>query len=140
MRRAVPSMAESALPSTQPPQTADAGADFDVSIEDVDMNPKEEEEEEQQPTSAAVDNAGAGGNPTGSEAREGEPTAAGSNQTTTIPGALPASMDPMAAATAPPSKKETSLREFLSKMDEYAPIVRPILTYALYIYIVVGYL
>lgn len=27
------------------------------------------------------------------------------------------------APAAPPSKKETSLREFLSKMDDYAPIV-----------------
>lgn len=38
------------------------------------------------------------------------------------PGVIPADMDPLAAA-APPSKKETSLREFLGKMDEYAPIV-----------------
>lgn len=34
-----------------------------------------------------------------------------------------ASVDALAAAAAP-SKKETSLREFLGKMDEYAPIVR----------------
>lgn len=27
------------------------------------------------------------------------------------------------AAAPPPTKKETSLREFLGKMDEYAPIV-----------------
>ena len=33
-------------------------------------------------------------------------------------------VDPIAAAPTP-SKKETSLREFLSKMDDYAPIVRP---------------
>lgn len=32
------------------------------------------------------------------------------------------SVDAFAAAAAP-SKKETSLREFLGKMDEYAPIV-----------------
>lgn len=38
-------------------------------------------------------------------------------------GGLPSSLDPLAAAP-PPSKKETSLREFLGKMDEYAPIVR----------------
>lgn len=36
---------------------------------------------------------------------------------------LPTDVDPMAAAP-PPSKKETSLREFLGKMDDYAPIVR----------------
>lgn len=35
---------------------------------------------------------------------------------------IPADVDPMAAAP-PPSKKETSLREFLGKMDDYAPIV-----------------
>lgn len=38
---------------------------------------------------------------------------------------LPTDDDPL--ATAPqPSKKETSLREFLGKMDDYAPIVRDI--------------
>ena len=42
------------------------------------------------------------------------------------PGVIPADVDPLAAA-APPSKKETSLREFLGKMDEYAPIVRKLL-------------
>lgn len=36
--------------------------------------------------------------------------------------ALAAEVDPIAAAP-PPTKKETSLREFLGKMDEYAPIV-----------------
>lgn len=36
---------------------------------------------------------------------------------------LPTDDDPMAAAPQP-SKKETSLREFLGKMDDYAPIVR----------------
>lgn len=35
---------------------------------------------------------------------------------------LPTDVDQMAAAP-PPSKKETSLREFLGKMDDYAPIV-----------------
>ena len=39
--------------------------------------------------------------------------------------AVPTSVDALAAAAAP-SKKETSLREFLGKMDEYAPIVRPL--------------
>lgn len=38
---------------------------------------------------------------------------------------LPTDVDPMAAAP-PPSKKETSLREFLGKMDDYAPIVSDI--------------
>lgn len=37
--------------------------------------------------------------------------------------AVPTSVDALAAAAAP-SKKETSLKEFLGKMDEYAPIVR----------------
>lgn len=35
----------------------------------------------------------------------------------------PTSVDALAAAAAP-AKKETSLREFMGKMDEYAPIVR----------------
>ncbi|RMJ23883.1 hypothetical protein PHISP_05253 [Aspergillus sp. HF37] len=34
-----------------------------------------------------------------------------------------ASVDALAAAAATPSKKETSLREFLGKMDDYAPII-----------------
>jgi hypothetical protein len=36
---------------------------------------------------------------------------------------IPTDVDPLAAAPTP-SKKETSLREFLGKMDDYAPIVR----------------
>lgn len=36
-----------------------------------------------------------------------------------------ASVDALVAAAATPSKKETSLREFLGKMDDYAPIVLP---------------
>lgn len=32
-------------------------------------------------------------------------------------------IDQLAAAPPPTTKKETSLREFLGKMDEYAPIV-----------------
>lgn len=43
-------------------------------------------------------------------------TAQGANADDTV--------DPIAAAPQP-SKKETSLREFLSKMDDYAPIVCP---------------
>lgn len=35
---------------------------------------------------------------------------------------IPTDVDPMAPAPTP-SKKETSLREFLGKMDDYAPIV-----------------
>lgn len=52
----------------------------------------------------------------------GDNTAAGTAPENSVPGVIPADMDPLAAA-APPSKKETSLREFLGKMDEYAPIV-----------------
>lgn len=39
----------------------------------------------------------------------------------------PTDVDPMAAAPTP-SKKETSLREFLGKMDDYAPIVGRLLS------------
>lgn len=39
--------------------------------------------------------------------------------------ALAPEVEPLAAAPPPPTKKETSLREFLGKMDEYAPIVCP---------------
>lgn len=46
-----------------------------------------------------------------------EQTAAGEN-----PDEGAGAIDPIAAAPTP-SKKETSLREFLGKMDDYAPIV-----------------
>lgn len=62
-------------------------------------------------SSAAAANGGVGGGG-GSQA-----------QTEAAPG-IPADVDPLAAAAAAPtSKKETSLREFLGKMDDYAPIV-----------------
>lgn len=44
------------------------------------------------------------------------------DQTTLSANAEEAAIDPVAAAPQP-SKKETSLREFMSKMDDYAPIV-----------------
>lgn len=64
----------------------------------------------------ADENAAANGAPSGNEAETadtlGDP----------VHEAVPTSVDALAAAAAP-SKKETSLREFLGKMDEYAPIV-----------------
>lgn len=45
---------------------------------------------------------------------------AGADESAT--GALATEVDQLAESS-PPSKKETSLREFLGKMDEYAPIV-----------------
>ncbi|EAW13018.1 putative TFIID and and SAGA complex TAF10 subunit [Aspergillus clavatus NRRL 1] len=86
--------AEPAVVLKREPDTTD-GTALDVSIEqDIEM-------------------ANTGG------ANEGENTVApgGSAQD-----ALPTSVDAIAAAVAP-SKKETSLREFLGKMDEYAPII-----------------
>lgn len=50
-----------------------------------------------------------------------EQTAQGANPDDNA-GALAAEVDPITAAPTP-SKKETSLREFLGKMDDYAPIV-----------------
>ncbi|OQD76689.1 hypothetical protein PENDEC_c004G01418 [Penicillium decumbens] len=44
------------------------------------------------------------------------------DQTTLSANAEEAAIDPVAAAPQP-SKKETSLREFMSKMDDYAPII-----------------
>ena len=80
----------------QEPDTAGPTADLDASIEqDIDMS-------------------GAGENIT----TNGEAAAGGAEGQE----AVPTSVDALAAAAAP-SKKETSLREFLGKMDEYAPIV-----------------
>lgn len=47
-----------------------------------------------------------------------------------------APVDALAAAAAP-SKKETSLREFLGKMDDYAPIVRLVLLPSFFIHTVI---
>lgn len=96
----------------QEPDTAGPSADLDASIEqDIDMS-------------------GAGEYTT----TNGEAAAGGAND----PGvggegqeAVPTSVDALAAAAAP-SKKETSLREFLGKMDEYAPIVSSLFLYLSY--------
>lgn len=83
----------------QEPDTADNT--LDASIEqDVDLNTN---------NTANMPNQ----NPAGDDAA----AAAGNS----IP--APTSVDALAAAAAP-AKKETSLREFMGKMDEYAPIVR----------------
>ncbi|RHZ46728.1 putative TFIID and and SAGA complex TAF10 subunit [Aspergillus thermomutatus] len=81
----------------QEPNTTDVAA-LDASIEqDIDMN-----------TGSNTNVAGAsdGDNTTGNPVQD----------------AVPTSVDAIAAAVAP-SKKETSLREFLGKMDDYAPII-----------------
>ncbi|GIJ99943.1 hypothetical protein Aspvir_003957 [Aspergillus viridinutans] len=81
----------------QEPNTTDVAA-IDASIEqDIDMS-----------TSGITNAAGAsdGDNMIGNPAQD----------------AVPTSVDAIAAAVAP-SKKETSLREFLGKMDDYAPII-----------------
>lgn len=46
---------------------------------------------------------------------------------------IPTDVDPIAPAPTP-SKKETSLREFLGKMDDYAPIVRSLSLLSFHIY------
>ncbi|OJJ79555.1 putative TFIID and and SAGA complex TAF10 subunit [Aspergillus glaucus CBS 516.65] len=91
-------MADQQQPPVQPQQEPDANnPELDVPIEqeDIDMNNGE-------------NTAGAGANGEGL----GNP----------LQEAVPTSVDALAAAAAP-SKKETSLREFLGKMDEYAPII-----------------
>lgn len=62
--------------------------------------------------------------PTG-PAGEAEAEAGNEDEDMVAPGnpVQDASVDALTAATAAPSKKETSLREFLGKMDDYAPIV-----------------
>ncbi|RAK79904.1 putative TFIID and and SAGA complex TAF10 subunit [Aspergillus fijiensis CBS 313.89] len=88
----------------QEPDVADSNAnkvlDAPTEQEDVDM------------TNAPSTNANANANPTATSGADdvGNPVPA------------PTSVDALAAAAAP-SKKETSLREFLGKMDEYAPII-----------------
>ena len=52
-----------------------------------------------------------------------ESNASAANPGDSASGALPTEVDTLAAAAPPPTKKETSLREFLDKMDDYAPIV-----------------
>lgn len=92
------------MPKQEPDTAAGPSTDLDASIEqDIDMSGAGENT-----TTANGEAAAAGGaeDGVGGEGQE----------------AVPTSVDALAAAAAP-SKKETSLREFLGKMDEYAPIV-----------------
>lgn len=85
------------------PDLVDGSQALDTAIDrDIDMNTAENSQ-----SGMAV-----GGDNTATKSAEAPAVA---------PGVIPADMDPLAAA--PPSKKETSLREFLGKMDEYAPII-----------------
>lgn len=107
---AAPSEQPTVVPKQEPDATANA-ADIDPSIEqDIDMNVDENA-------------AAAGGNDAEAMDAMGNPV---------HDEALPTSVDALAAAAAP-SKKETSLREFLGKMDEYAPIVSLHLRLCLYL-------
>lgn len=93
---------ESVQVKTEQDQDDLAGDDIDAAVEqDINMN--------------VSGNAAAG-----SDAAGHAP-----NGTASLPTGIEAPGNPVAAfAGAPPTKKESSLREFLSKMDEYAPIVR----------------
>lgn len=63
-------------------------------------------------------------NVSGNTAPGGDAGGNAPNGTASLPTGIEAPGNPVAAfAGAPPTKKESSLREFLSKMDEYAPIV-----------------
>lgn len=93
-------------PMKQEESDAPTNTDLDAVIDaDVEMNTDENIAANGAAGGAGADETGAGGvgNPV-----QDDP--------------VPTSVDALAAAAAP-SKKETSLREFLGKMDEYAPIV-----------------
>lgn len=112
---AAPSEQPTVVPKQEPDATENA-ADIDPSIEqDIDMNVDENAATAGGTDAEATD---AVGNPVQDEA-------------------LPTSVDALAAAAAP-SKKETSLREFLGKMDEYAPIVSCIFGFISIIYMRIG--
>ncbi|GAQ09635.1 transcription initiation factor TFIID subunit 10 [Aspergillus lentulus] len=92
-----PGSSEPLVVPKQEPNTTNVEA-LDASIEqDIDMN--------------------TGGNTNAAGASDGDNTIGNPVQD-----AVPTSVDAIAAAVAP-SKKETSLREFLGKMDDYAPII-----------------
>ncbi|KAL4890169.1 transcription initiation factor TFIID 23-30kDa subunit-domain-containing protein [Aspergillus ambiguus] len=92
-----PPAADAPVTLKQEPDTADT-ATLDASIElDIDMNGDSSNPNMAKPN-----------NPDGDDLASGNPVAT--------------SVDVLAAAAAP-SKKETSLREFLGKMDDYAPII-----------------
>lgn len=101
------------LPSDQPvePKTElEPAADLDASIEQhISLSPKPDDNNAQ---------------PTGSGG-EAEAEAGNADEDMVAPGnpVQDASVDALTAAAAAPPKKETSLREFLGKMDDYAPIV-----------------
>lgn len=92
-------------PDPEAPNPADLDATIDQHIE---MNPPDPST---QPQDTAPDT---------------DMLAAGTGNPVQEPGPEP--VDALAAASASaPSKKETSLREFLGKMDDYTPIVLPLL-------------
>lgn len=93
----------------EPKEEPEPAADLDASIEQhISMSPHPDDSNAAQATG-----------PGGEAAAENE------DEDMVAPGnpVQEASVDALTAATAAPSKKETSLREFLGKMDDYAPIV-----------------
>lgn len=96
-------------PATETLPPNEVGRDeLDASIDnDINMTAGEET------TTAAGDSAGQNG---------GASAAVGNNANASVAPGIPGALDGM-APVAPPTKKESSLRDFLGKMDEYAPIV-----------------
>ena len=94
----------------QPEGTQELDADID---RDIDMNATATDNEN---NSNNNNNENENGNATATDEVGGNNAAPGNA------GTVPADMDALAAAAASP-RKETSLREFLGKMDDYAPIV-----------------
>lgn len=83
----------------------DAGIDRDIDVNDESTANSNDKNNNVNATAEARDHAAG---------RQPEPPSG-------VPGTIPADMDALAAAALP--RKETSLREFLGKMDDYAPIV-----------------
>lgn len=110
-------LSESPVVPKQEPDTT-GNVDLDASIEqDIDMNAGENHHNAA--NGAEADGAEGSGNGSGNGAGAGDGAGGFGNP---VQDAVPESVDALAAAAAP-SKKETSLREFMGRMDEYAPIV-----------------
>lgn len=105
----------------QEPDTA-GNVDLDASIEqDIDMSAGENHHNAANGAEGDGTESGGNGNGNGNDAGAGAGDGAGGFGNP-VQEAVPESVDALAAAAAP-SKKETSLREFMGRMDEYAPIV-----------------
>lgn len=107
-------MSSPPAPTANPPRNAEADVDVDAEMEDVTQDTTSATAQDPTRSSSTLDNDAAMQNATATSMTT-DPTQAQSqsqSQTQTQP-----------SSTLPQNRKDVTLREFLSKMDDYAPII-----------------